>query len=457
MGKSPADAKNPPLRSIEDRYDVVKKLGEGASAETFLAHDRERDGEAVVIKSLHVDRLEGWKFFELFQREARTLSGLKHFGIPAFVETFASRGEDTRPRFHLVQDYVEGRPLEEIIDGGGMSEAEFDQLALGMLDILHYLHTRSPPVFHRDIKPSNIIVRPMGAPVLVDFGSVCYGWREEDERGSTVAGTHGYMPPEQYLGQVSARSDVYGLGATLLHVASGRAPSEFSFDEGRLQVPDALPVRPAVRRAISAMLEPAPRDRPESAMKARSLFVVSDTRRSEGGSPATAIVRSSPSHISPVSLADQDAPRFVDLGPPPRSPEGEFRDVYLTLCPRFTSPHGLSGEISREGQKPHVVLFVFLLICTAGVWPLICLLGGSERDRRDQLFRQGRFARATVRGVAGAGQNLGRVSYEFEVDGRRVRSSTLVGSADCSHMVAGDVFGVLYNIVNPRNNTLVYR
>jgi serine/threonine protein kinase len=90
------------------------------------------------------------------------------------------------------------------------------------------LHARVPPVLHRDIKPANVILRPDGAPVLVDFGAVRTVFRAAAEGGSTVVGTFGYMPFEQYMGQASPASDLYALGATLLHVITGRGPAEFA-------------------------------------------------------------------------------------------------------------------------------------------------------------------------------------------------------------------------------------
>ena len=455
-----SDASTLPTRAVEDRYDVERKIGEGASAETFLAHDREDGGRQVVIKSLHVDRLDGWKFFELFEREAITLSKLRHHGVPEFVEWFASGSDSERPRFHIVQEFIEGRSLQEAIDEGGLGPTEFDQLALGLLDILDYLHNRTPPIYHRDIKPSNIIVRPMGAPVLIDFGSVCYGWRAEDERGSTVAGTHGYMPPEQYMGQVSARSDLYGLGATLLHVASGREPSSFSFDDGRLSVPDSISLRAGARAALTKMLEPAPRDRPQSAREARELFV----DLGESGEQQTALVPVDSGHeiLLPPRTAVrrirvEGAPIFVDLGPPPRDPRGQFSDVYYSLDPHWASLSiGVEG-VTRMGNQANILLWLLVFSCTGGLWALIRLSNRGARRARAQLFRDGEFARAIVVGLGAANQTSSRVTYEFEVRGERFRASSLVAVADASHMLLGDEYGVLYDSENPGNNTIVYR
>ena len=335
---------------------------------------------------------------------------------------------------------------------------EFDQLTLGLLDILDYLHSRTPPIYHRDIKPSNIIVRPMGTPVLIDFGSVCYGWREELEQGSTVAGTHGYMPPEQYMGQVSARSDIYGLGATLLHVASGKAPSDYSFEEGRIEVPDTLPIAQNVRDAIAAMLEPAPKDRPQSARDVRDLMV---TRDVPIGQPQThlMVIEQTTTLPAPVPYHAKraDVPTMVDIGPPPRDPnDPTLKGVYYTLVPRITSAGFGQPISSRHGYKSLHFWWFLLVLMTVGVMAIIPLTNLKERKRRHNLFIGGEFAVGQILGTGAIAQAHARVTYQFEANGEMHRGSASVTSNDASHFVAGDACGVLYHPDNPANSVIVY-
>src|SRR5688500_19610666 len=93
-----------------------------------------------------------------------------------------------------------------------------------------------------------------------------------EESGSTVAGTYGYMPYEQYMGQATPASDLYATAATLLHLLTGRPPRDFMTEEGRIQVPDNLPCEPRVRAVIARLLRPSPAERFASAR---------DVRRSE--------------------------------------------------------------------------------------------------------------------------------------------------------------------------------
>src|SRR5690606_33941626 len=151
------------------------------------------------------------------EREAEVLSGLRHPGIPRYRDYFAS--EESGDYF-LVMDRVEGRTLsKELGKPGSFDETRLRALMLGLLDILEYLHGRSPPVIHRDIKPANVIVDEQGRAHLVDFGGVRVATRLDG--GSTVVGTFGYMAPEQLHGDAGPAVDLYALGATIVALATG--------------------------------------------------------------------------------------------------------------------------------------------------------------------------------------------------------------------------------------------
>jgi eukaryotic-like serine/threonine-protein kinase len=240
---------------IADRYEVLKQLGQGTFGRTLLARDVESD-QTVALKVLD-GRGADWKAYELFEREAQVLRGLRHQGIPQVYHAVKAEYEGT-PASILVMEYVEGTSLAEIIaDKRPLAGTEVMHILLELLGILEYLHGRVPPVLHRDIKPANIILRPSGFPALVDFGSVRHVHLGPDESGSTVAGTYGYMPYEQYMGQASPASDLYALGATLLHLLTGRPPREFMGEEGRIQVPGSLPGDPRLQAILARLLRPS--------------------------------------------------------------------------------------------------------------------------------------------------------------------------------------------------------
>lgn len=438
-----------PARVIAGRYEVLDVLGEGASARTLLCHDRE-SGDRVAVKELRTDRLESWKHYDLFEREARVLESLRHHGIPEVFDFFEEPDPDGRARLYLVQECIEGTTLAERLENGPrLSEMELAHLMLGLLDILDYLHGRNPPVFHRDIKPGNIMIRPSGAPVLIDFGGVRDGWRKPDEAGSTVIGTHGYAPPEQYLGQVSPASDLYAVGATLLHALGGRAPSEYSFDTGRIELPDNLGTS-RFRHVVSSLLEPAPRDRPQSAREVVSLML-------EGERNATDNPMGPSTDLAQVVLPD-DHPQYIELPAAPRKSEGELNGVYRNLVPTHLNALRLTpGKGSSEPTMTDVLLYILLFLCTFGIWPIGAeMTRARKRRQHDHLFRDGTFTRGRIVGITNV-QGQVRVGYEYEVNGTPYRGQTHFGNLPAVHLGAGDPIGVLYNEEKPSDSCGVFK
>ena len=247
----------------DGRYVVAGVLGRGTQAETLEAEDRQAN-RRVAIKRFWVRGARSWKDVELAEREARVLRDLLHPNLPVYVEHFEEAGA-----LYLVMQCVPGDSLAAICrERGSLDAGEIIRLLEDLSKILDYLHSRVPPVIHRDIKPSNIIRRDDGGYVLVDFGSVREKLRPEG--GSTVAGTFGYMAPEQFQGRAQPSSDVYAVGATVLTVLTGRQPDELPHRGLSVDVGRALghSVDPRLRLALAAMLEPDPEHRPVSVTEA---------------------------------------------------------------------------------------------------------------------------------------------------------------------------------------------
>ncbi len=201
---------------LRDRWWLSEMLGHGASGYTWKGVDRD-DGSVVAIKELSFRRLTDLKQLELFQREADALASLDHGSIPDFYEQFVVE-EDRFVSAYLVQEFIDGGVLEL---SSRIDEEEVLRFLEQMADVLDHLQSRRPPVIHRDIKPSNVMRRRDGRYVLIDFGSIRAA-AEATMGGSTVAGTLGYMAPEQLVGRASVGSDYYGLGATALAMLAGR-------------------------------------------------------------------------------------------------------------------------------------------------------------------------------------------------------------------------------------------
>ncbi len=238
----------------------------------MLATDLDRGDELVAVKELLPSRMKRWKDYELFHRECQTLQTLQHPGIPRYHEHFTIDPppdvEKGVSRLFLVQEYVDGKSVEEALaEGETMPEEEVRAIARAVLEVLDYLHGLNPPVIHRDIKPSNLMFTADGKLKLIDFGAV----REAvtaDGVGSTIVGTFGYMPPEQYAGKSTPATDLFALGATCVELVSGRPPGELFSGIHEFNLPDDLPVTLGFEQFLLRMTEPEVAERFQTARDA---------------------------------------------------------------------------------------------------------------------------------------------------------------------------------------------
>jgi serine/threonine protein kinase len=229
-------------RIFANRYHIQSLLSRQAGRRTFLALDLQTR-QTVVLKLLLFGVDFTWDDLKLFEREAEVLKSLDLPAIPKYLDYFDVDTESGKG-FVLVQTYIEAKSLQYWLDAGRtFSEAELIEIAISVLTILNYLHSRQPAVIHRDIKPSNILLGDRsgfspGEAYLVDFGSVKTA--AVDDGTITVVGTYGYMPPEQFGGQTTPASDLYALGATLICLATGKHPSQLPQKDMQIVFTDAL-------------------------------------------------------------------------------------------------------------------------------------------------------------------------------------------------------------------------
>jgi eukaryotic-like serine/threonine-protein kinase len=249
---------------FQDRYRIERLLGRGGFGTTYEAID-EHTGARVVLKEMALRDAGDWKSVERFEREARVLAGLNHPNIPRYVDHGALSGE--QQGMFLVCELAAGLSLaQKVRSGWRPAEPEIVALARQVLDALAYLHGRSPPIVHRDVKPANLVVRDDGAVALVDFGAVRDVWSGDASRASTiVVGTFGYIAPEQYHGEASARSDLFALGCSLVFAMTGLAPNELPQRRLRLLFRSSAPVSQGLGRWLDRMIAPVAEDRFASA------------------------------------------------------------------------------------------------------------------------------------------------------------------------------------------------
>lgn len=256
---------------LQGRYKIQQQLRKNAGRQTWLAQDLTTQ-ELVVIKLLTFGNDFEWQDLKLFTREAQILQELSHPAIPRYLDYFELNLPELKG-FALVQTYIPARSLEEHLQAGrSFTEAEVQQIAKALLEVLIYLHERLPPVIHRDLKASNVLLGDrsgeyVGQIYLVDFGSVKTPLVQQD--GSiTVVGTYGYMPPEQFGGRAVPASDLYGLGATLIHLVTGSHPADLLQDDLKIQFEQLVNISPAFLDWLKWLTEPSSKERPTSAREA---------------------------------------------------------------------------------------------------------------------------------------------------------------------------------------------
>jgi serine/threonine protein kinase len=201
------------------RYEVIKELGKGAMGVVYQAHDPQFD-RLVALKVLRQDRVASEDFVKRFLKEARAIGRLSH---PNIVTAYDA-GED-QGTIYLAMEFVDGRPLDEIIRNRRFELAEILNLCIQVAETLHYAHQKG--VVHRDIKPGNIMVQSDGLIKIADFGIA----RIEDStatlqtQAGDIMGTPAYMSPEQVLGKTAdGRSDLFSLGVILYELTTGKRP-----------------------------------------------------------------------------------------------------------------------------------------------------------------------------------------------------------------------------------------
>ena len=329
---------------IGGRYRLGPRLGKGSQGEIHIARDekaRAGDEREVVVKRLTPRGT--WKSFELFEREAKVLSQLRHAGVPRHLATI----EEPPGTFNLVMQRVPGDNLRELTARRRLSQLELRDVLIRCLEILDYLHTRSPAVIHRDLKPSNLVRAPDGKLALVDFGGVLDAARERG--GSTIVGTFGYMAPEQLHGQVVPATDIYALGATIVALAGGIEPEDVPRKGLRMDLDRHLPaLDPGLRAALIAMTDPDPERRPQ---RARDVV---------------ALLAKSRAHPEPAD----DARALATRGPGALAPRKLFSDVAEplgTLLRLGVLTFGAGGWVGMAGIRLSLAIVVYL--CAALAFP----------------------------------------------------------------------------------------
>jgi serine/threonine-protein kinase len=247
---------------VAGRYEIERPLGHGAMATVDLARDVEL-GRSVALKRLAENLSRDEELRARFLREGRLAARLAH---PNVVRIFDVGEDEERP--FIAMEYVDGETLAELVRRRGPLPAhEVAELGIQICRALAAAHDAG--LVHRDVKPQNLLLGSNRLLKLGDFGIAFGLGGTRLTMAGTVLGTAAYLAPEQARGEeVTAAADVYGVGAVLYELLTGRPPRTPTSladltDSTTIAAPAGAP--PALARIVMRCLAADPAARPPSA------------------------------------------------------------------------------------------------------------------------------------------------------------------------------------------------
>ena len=345
---------------FNDRYELHRKLAQGGMANVYLARDLLLD-RPVAVKVMFPEHARDDAFVERFRREATAAANLNHPNIVAIYDWGQQHGT-----YYIVMEYVEGRPLSEIIRSEGpLHPDRAAEITADVAAALAFAHRNG--VVHRDVKPGNILITGAGQVKVADFG-IAQATNSDATLNLTqagaVMGTATYFSPEQAQGlPVDPRSDLYSLGCVLYEMLaarppfSGDSPVAIAYKHVQEQPYPPSTVNPSVPAALEAidmkLLQKDPADRYASAEDLRS-----DLRRFLEGQPVNAL-----------GAAVAGAATVAGVG----AGLSAMGDATVAV-PAAATPTGPVGPTPYVGEEPprkrtglYVGLLVVLLLLVAGI------------------------------------------------------------------------------------------
>ena len=256
-------------QKINNRYEIVKSIGEGGMANVYLANDKILDRK-VAVKVLRGDLSSDDRFIRRFQREALSVSNLSH---PNIVEVYDVGEEDGQ--YYIVMEYIEGKTLKQLLK-------KRESLTLPeVIDIMTQLtdgisHAHESYIIHRDIKPQNIMIEDDGRIKITDFGIAMALNATQLTQTNSVMGSVHYLPPEQASGKAATvKSDIYSLGILMYELLTGNVPFkgdnavEIALKHMKDKIPSIRKQDPSIPQSVENILLKAaaknPRNRYDTA------------------------------------------------------------------------------------------------------------------------------------------------------------------------------------------------
>ena len=251
-------------QKINDRYEIIKSIGEGGMANVYLAHDSILDRK-VAIKVLRGDLENNEKFIRRFQREAKSVSDLSH---PNIVEVYDVGEEEGQ--HYIVMEYIDGRTLKQLIQKrGALTVAEVLDIMTQLTDGLAAAHEAY--IIHRDIKPQNIMILDNGMVKITDFGIAMTLNATQLTQTNSVMGSVHYLPPEQASGQTATtKSDIYSSGILMYELLTGSVPFkgdnavEIALKQMKERIPSIRKQNPLIPQSVENIVLKATAKNPKN-------------------------------------------------------------------------------------------------------------------------------------------------------------------------------------------------
>ncbi len=251
-------------QKINDRYEIIRAIGEGGMANVYLGYDTILDRN-VAIKILRGDLSNDDKFVRRFQREALSASSLAH---PNIVEMY-DVGEDNG-LYYIIMEYIDGKTLKQLLKKrGSLTLSEAIDIMLQLTDGMAHAH--SSYIIHRDLKPQNVMIKDDGQIKITDFGIAMALNSTQLTQTNSVMGSVHYLPPEQASGKgCTTKSDIYSMGIIFYELLSGSLPFkgdnavEIALKHMRDPLPSLRDENPSIPQSIENIIRKATAKNPKN-------------------------------------------------------------------------------------------------------------------------------------------------------------------------------------------------
>ncbi len=346
---------------LQDRYLIVRQLGQGGMGAVYEAVDQRLDTTVALKETLFADE----RLRKQFEREARLLARMHHPALPRVSDHF-SEGDGQ----FLIMQFITGDDLAAMMAKrrGPFPPDQVLTWADQLLDALDYLHTQDPQIVHRDIKPQNLKLTSRGQIILLDFG-LAKGQASEISRITTSASIFGYTPNYAPLEQIQGlgtdpRSDLYALAATLYHLITGIKPPDALTRAAALVNGQVDPLRPAsevnteVAPGVDVVLQKAMAQNRDQRYSSAA-----ETRRALQGTEQAATV------------ANRGEAQTVLFPPPPPTASAATQQV-ATQDTVSTGETTVVRGAKVDGPRrllPWALSAVAMLVLAAGAWGFYAL------------------------------------------------------------------------------------